>query len=105
MWGVEKDAKKTLVSGAAPAKIMAPQPFSNSANYPVRRKPLSNRDRQASPESTVDSVTCDSDSVRNRLARIETHYSMLDDMLADLEARLPAPAADENVSANPRKPR
>lgn len=58
-----------------------------------------------SPGSTVDSVTCDSDSVRNRLARIETHYSMLDDMLADLEARLPTPVEDESVSARPRKPR
>lgn len=33
-WGGAKSAKKTLVSGAAPAKMRALQPFSNSVDCP-----------------------------------------------------------------------
>jgi hypothetical protein len=71
----------------------------------VARKTRPKRTRNLSPESPLTPVNCDSESVRQRLARIESNYALLDELLADLEIRVPQPSDPSVASANPHKPR
>ena len=102
--------KVALFPDASLSKMYGNHPFLNSEIPQFRipalaRKTRKKRTRQRSPESPLTPANCDSDSVRHRLARIESNYALLDEMLTDLETRVPRPAEESPVSANPQKPR
>lgn len=57
-------------------------------------------------DNATPSLTGDSHSVQHRLDRIAANYDLLDEMLADLEARVPgALPAEDGTSGSPGKPR
>ena len=48
---------------------------------------------------------CNSEVVQRRLNRIEENYEILDDLLSDLESKVPSEFVDSLNEADPKKPR
>ncbi|MGI9517403.1 MAG: hypothetical protein ACR2NP_10170 [Pirellulaceae bacterium] len=71
----------------------------------MARKTPKKRTRKTTAESPLIPIDCDSEVVRRRLARIESNYDLLDEMLADLEARVPGELSASPGEGNPNKPR
>lgn len=75
------------------------------------RKPTSQRRALAKRKATADvvereSIDSDSEFVTTRLDRIASNYAQIDDLLADLEQKLPAlPDAQSQETVDPRLPR
>lgn len=83
--------------------------FPHPRTFVLARRRTTNRTRSRIPAKTsepvVASVNFESEAVRVRLARIESNYVKLDQLLADLEARVPDQEQKKNGTAGPGKPR
>lgn len=91
--------------GIAVAKNRILEALLDSRVIVVVRK-VTKKSKRKSPTSAAPTpLNCESDVVQNRLSRIEGNYVRLDELLTDLEAKMPA--ADEQIAmqALRKKPR
>lgn len=61
--------------------------------------------RHHAPANGSDPLTSESPAVQQRLERIAAHYDLLEEMLADLETRVPPAGPGEGGPSPPLKPR
>ena len=71
----------------------------------VVRKVTKKSKRKSIDSTSATPLNCESDAVQTRLSRIEGNYLRLDELLSDLEAKMPA--ADDQIAMHAlrKKPR
>ncbi len=79
-----------------------PMDLSTRSTIPVARK--TDYSKTGRIDTAAAALNCDSQAVQRRLDRIADNYLLLDELLADLEARMPAAIPGE-PSGSPGRPR